>query len=198
VSYQDQEASKNTDGAGYRKILACCARARRYGYTWVWIDTCCIDKTSSAELSESINSVFKWYQAAAICYAYLLDVELIIVEGRGSYPSLKESLWFTRGWTLQELISPTEVLFLDGNWSEIGTRTSLANEITVITGIPNITYISLDTFSVAQKMSWASKRKTRRVEDIASCLLSLFEVNMPMLYGEGKRAFIRLQEEIRR
>ncbi|PMD47064.1 HET-domain-containing protein, partial [Hyaloscypha variabilis F] len=196
VSYQDLEAGKNKDGAGYRKILRCCAKALDDGHDWVWIDTCCIDKKSSAELSEAINTMFNWYQSATLCYAYLSDVEPIVTEGPLSYPTFKDSLWFTRGWTLQELISPTEVLFLDRNWSEIGTRTSLANEITAATGIPGNAYKTLDSFSVAQKMSWASKRKTSRVEDIAYSLLGLFDVNMPMLYGEGKRAFIRLQEEI--
>jgi hypothetical protein len=103
--------------------------------------------------------MFRWYQAAALCYAYLSDVEEIIADERRSYPLFKESLWFIRGWTLQELLAPTEVLFLDGNWGEIGTRTSLVNEITAVTGIPGKAFESVNSFSVAQKMSWASKRK---------------------------------------
>jgi hypothetical protein len=135
VSFQELEADKNTHGAGYRKIRECCEKALRGGHHWVWIDTCCIDKTSSAELSKSINSMFKWYQGADICYPYLSDVEEVLVDGSGSrsHPSFKDSLWFTWGWTLQELLSPREVLFLDRNWNEIGTRSDLANEITIST-----------------------------------------------------------------
>jgi hypothetical protein len=196
VLFQELEANKNTYGAGYRKILGCCKRASRDGYQWVWIDTCCIDKTSSAELSESINSMFNWYQAADICYAYLSDVEEVFVDGICSHPSFRESRWFTRGWTLQELLSPREVLFLGRNWNEIGTRSDLVDEITTATGIPHDAYTALEAFSVAQRMSWASKRETTRIEDMAYCLLGVFGVNMPLLYGEGIRAFIRLQEEI--
>jgi len=196
VSYQDLQANKNQEGAGYRKIQKCCEKALRDGYVWVWIDTCCIDKTSSAELSESINSMFKWYQTSAQCYAYLSDVEEVTCEGKRSHPSFNDSVWFTRGWTLQELLAPREMLFLDTNWNEIGTRASLNEEITTATGIPNRAYASLESYTVAQRMSWASNRKTTRVEDIAYSLLGIFDVNMPLLYGEGHRAFPRLQEEI--
>jgi hypothetical protein len=113
VSYQDLQANKTQDGAGYRKIQRCCEKALRDGYVWVWIDTCCIDKTSSAELSESINSMFKWYQAAAQCYAYLSDFEEVICEGSRWHPSFRDSLWFTRGWTLQELLAPREMLLTE-------------------------------------------------------------------------------------
>lgn len=196
VSYQDLQADKNKDGAGYRKILGCCAKALQDRYEWIWIDACCIDKTSSAELSEAINAMFRWYEAAALCYAYLCDVEEVVADGRRSYTSFKQSVWFTRGWTLQELLAPTEVLFLDKNWGKLGTRTSLGNEITTTTGIPHKAFTSMNSFSAAQKMSWASKRKTSRVEDLAYSLLGIFDVRMPLLYGEGEHAFIRLQEEI--
>jgi len=85
---------------GYLKIKQCCEVAEEAGFQYAWIDTCCIDKTSSAELSEAINSMYRWYKKAAICYAYLSDVD--------SADDLKDSLWFTRGWTLQELL----VIFL--------------------------------------------------------------------------------------
>jgi Heterokaryon incompatibility protein (HET) len=154
VSFQDLKADKNTDGAGYHKIQECCKKALRDGYGWVWIDTCCIDKTSSAQLSESINSMFEWYQTADLCYAYLSDVEEVLAEGSRSrsHPSFRDSLWFTRGWTLQELLSPREALFLDRNWDEIGTRSDLGDEITTSTGIPHRAYTSLESFSVAQRI----------------------------------------------
>jgi hypothetical protein len=141
--------------------------------------------------------MFNWYESAALCYAYLSDVGAIVTEGVLSYPSFEDGLWFTRGWALQELISPSsQVLFLDRNWREIGTLSSLANEITATTGIPGNTYTSFHPFSMAQKMSWASTRRTSKAEDIAYSVLGLFEINMLMFYSEGKRAFIQLQEEI--
>jgi hypothetical protein len=162
-----------------------------------WIDTCCIDKTSSAELTEAINSMFNWYRDAQICYAYLQDVEN---DEDPSHPSstFSRSRWFTRGWTLQELIAPPKLLFLSKDWREIGSRSDLVDVIADITSIDKFLfeYGILGRYSTAQRMSWASRRKTTRVEDQAYCLLGLFGVNMPLLYGEGQRAFVRLQEEI--
>jgi hypothetical protein len=179
----------------------------RTNITW-WIDTCCIDKTSSAELSEAINSMFDWYGDAEICYAYLSDVL-----GSGDLDQrlrdFTKSRWFKRGWTLQELIAPTIVVFFAQDWSVIGSRSSLIGTIAQTTGIDRAFFSDgllsasrtsnhnrLGQYSVAQKMSWASKRDTTRVEDKAYCLLGIFGVNLPLLYGEGKMAFIRLQEEI--
>ena len=154
-------------------------------------DLCCIDKTSSAELSEAINSMYRWYQESGVCYAYLADVPP---------NAFSKSRWFTRGWTLQELIAPSTVIFLDQKWQEIGTKSSLQRVISEITGIPTDILLGgdLEDASIAQRMSWASKRETTRVEDAAYCLMGIFSIHMPMLYGEGERAFIRLQEEIMR
>lgn len=215
VSLQDFEEGKKRDGAGFSKILRCCSLARSEGYEWVWIDTCCIDKKSSADLSEAINSMFRWYVSADICYAYLSDVQLDWVNGSRVAVGFKESKWFTRGWTLQELLAPRQVLFLDRSWEAIGTQNGhvkpqnkidLSQSISQITGIPveilrPSFYPTLDrlkTSSVAQRMSWAAGRETSRIEDTAYCLMGIFDVNMPLLYGEGQRAFIRLQQEIAR
>jgi hypothetical protein len=106
--------------------------------------------------------------------------------------------WWTRGWTLQELIAPATVDFYDKDWKVLGIRRSLEDKIAFITGI-DIRILRGDdpsSCSVAQRMSWAAYRVRTRAEDMAYCLLGLFNVNMPMLYGEGKRAFVRLQEEI--
>ncbi|KAF4584382.1 ankyrin repeat-containing protein [Ophiocordyceps camponoti-floridani] len=189
VTLQDVQAQ---DGSkkGFTKIERCCARARQDGFRYVWIDTCCIDKTSSAELSEAINSMFVWYYRAGRCYVHLADVP---------YRSFGDSVWFTRGWTLQELLAPPECHFLDKNWAHIGTKTLLQQAISDCTGIP-LEILSgeadMETASIAQKMSWAAKRETTRVEDGAYCLLGVFGINMPLIYGEGERAFFRLQEEI--
>ena len=199
LSYQDLQARRNRGGAGFTKVQKCCEKASTDGYEWLWVDTCCIDKSSSAELSEAINAMFKWYKASARCYAYLSDVSgTQDTPNRLQWPSFKESVWFTRGWTLQELIAPSDVLFLDSTWREIGTRTELMADIIAVTGIPSTAFIALRYYSVAQIMSWASMRRTSRVEDLAYCLLGLFDVGMPLLYGEGERAFRRLQEEIMR
>lgn len=190
VSYHDLRNGDYGNMKGYAKIKECCSIARSRNIAWVWIDTCCIDKASSAELTEAINSMYRWYQQAKVCYAFLEDVPA---------RPFSESRWFTRGWTLQELIAPDTVVFLNRDWEEIGTRDTLQREISECTGIP-LTILSgveeLDAFSVAQRMSWASRRRTSRIEDRAYSLLGIFGINMPLIYGEGTKAFIRLQEEI--
>ena len=183
---------------GFAKILGCCTTAAEYGFDWVWIDTCCIDKTSSAELSEAINSMYRWYELSTICYVYLRDVS--VAEGGALLSSipLGHSRWFTRGWTLQELLAPRAVEFYSFDWKEIGTKSSLATSLSYHTGIPTrvLHGESPNSCSIAERMSWASSRQTTREEDMAYCLLGLFNVNMPLLYGEGQKAFIRLQEQI--
>jgi hypothetical protein len=176
--------------SGYQKIVYACRQALVDGHQYVWIDTCCIDKSSSAELSESINSMFQWYRKARICYAYVEDVAV---------ESFATSRWFTRGWTLQELLTPPDVIFYGGGWSRLGGKVDLASKIAEVTKINEETILDRSRLrynSIAQRMSWASKRKTTRIEDAAYCLLGIFGVNMPLLYGEGENAFIRLQEEI--
>ena len=201
VSFHDmltKAASELDSQAGYSKIRSCCALAAQEGYDYVWIDTCCIDKTSSAELSEAINSMFRWYQEAQVCYAYLADVG-IFDNGPWSPDGgrqFRESRWFTRGWTLQELLAPTHVVFYGRDWQEFGSKTMLKTQISLITAIQQDHMLDIRRASVAQKMSWASHRKTTRVEDIAYSLMGIFDVNMPLLYGEGKKAFTRLQHEI--
>ncbi|KAK3681134.1 HET-domain-containing protein [Podospora appendiculata] len=172
---------------GYSKIQHTCRLARKSGIDWAWVDTCCIDKTSSAELSEAINSMFMWYAGSAVCYAYL--------ESRNT----RICRWFTRGWTLQELIAPQRMGFYNKNWVFQGEKATLSEELAEITKINRRVLGDgglLPTISVAQRMSWAASRQTTRVEDLAYCLLGIFGVQIPLLYGEGSRAFIRLQEEI--
>ncbi|KAJ2975956.1 hypothetical protein NUW58_g8212 [Xylaria curta] len=155
----------------------------------------------SAELSEAINSMYRWYREAQICYAYLEDVTLSPSlkpnDATLEQASFSSSRWFSRGWTLQELIAPPVVVFYSNKWTELGNRENLRETISRTTGIDARALDGcLSEFSVAQKMSWASKRKTTRIEDEAYCLLGLFGVSMPLIYGEGRKAFRRLQEEI--
>lgn len=250
VLYEDMRDTPKSDWSakkGYFKIKKACAQALQDGCDFVWIDTCNINKDSSAELSEAINSMFRWYRDATICYAYISD------SVTGDDESFSQCRWLTRGWTLQEMIAPDRVHFYDMNWSFLGSRISLATHLlSPATGIhtavllrrhrPRIPQLHppsdlmpsgllvvkktakedeiplfrtteydcqccpstgeadvesmLEKFSVAQKMKWASKRTTTREEDIAYCLMGLFDVNMPLLYGEGSKAFYRLQQAI--
>lgn len=228
ASFQDFERGVQQSREGFAKIRQCCNLALKHCNEWAWIDMCCIDKKSSAELTEAINSMYKWYRRASVCYVYLTDV--VWEKGRSklhraSKERLRESSWFTRGWTLQELLAPEIVLFFDQNWRYIGAKDDLAQEISEITGIdaqyllrnaeknthypctkapdcrghsPRGEYMTTGKWepSVATRMSWASKRQTSRIEDMAYCLLGIFDVNMPLLYGEGRKAFMRLQYEI--
>ncbi|KAI8712637.1 HET domain-containing protein [Fusarium sp. LHS14.1] len=201
VTFQDWKAPNlASQKAGFAKILGACRQAREDSLEYLWVDTNCIDKTSSAELSEAINSMFAWYRDAVVCYAFLVDVPTIHSNGLDRDKGFRQSRWFTRGWTLQELLAPKEVIFFDQNWQKIGARSgSLAERISAITQI-NVNLIkdpaTLIHASVAQKMSWLSRRVTTRVEDMAYCMLGIFDINMPLLYGEGRNAFLRLQEEI--
>jgi hypothetical protein len=200
TSFQELEAGLGKDKDGYQKITTFCAQARDRGFEWAWVDTCGIDKTSSAELSEAINSMYKWYQQSAVCFVYLSDVTAQVQPDGSTYSlDFNSSCWFTRGWTLQELIAPRSVEFYTSDWTHIGDKNSKVNELSRITGVDAMVLRGADPArfcSVARIMSWASKRITTRKEDIAYCLLGIFGIHMPLLYGEGDRAFNRLQEEI--
>ncbi|KAE9364800.1 HET-domain-containing protein [Stipitochalara longipes BDJ] len=179
---------------GYKKIKKACNQAAKDDLEYAWVDTCCINKSSSAELTESINSMFRWYQKANVCYVYLSDVSETYAEGE-----LKHSAWFKRGWTLQELLAPSELEFYDRKWKFIGTKLDFVNRIASITGIDELVLRGErqpKNTSIAARMSWAAYRETSRVEDVAYCLLGIFDVSMPLIYGEGERSFLRLQEEI--
>lgn len=173
----------NNEGQkGFNKIKSRCSEAGKAGFHYVWIDTCCIDTTSSAELSEAINSMYRWDQQAEICFASLSDVV--------SAYDLAGSVWFTRGWTLQELIAPATVKFYNYHWQFIGTKHGLQKQIGATAGIPLRASrgASPGTCSVARRMSWASHRTTRRKEDIAYCLMGLFDVNTcPCFMANGQK-----------
>ena len=219
--------------AGYRKIEEASRQALNDGWKYLWVDTVCIDKSSSSELSEAINSMFAWYKASCVCYVYLSDVyvhprmhasgEEVDAVSASILKQIKASRWITRGWTLQELIAPGFLTFFSREWIPIGkfrkyspSRESrpqvstafdhtapriddFVEHIAAITNIPRKYLMREELYlkaSIARRMSWASLRQTTRIEDMAYCLLGIFDINMPLLYGEGSRAFIRLQEEI--
>ncbi|KAI1052815.1 hypothetical protein LB506_010019 [Fusarium annulatum] len=201
VTFQDwQNRQRVTWKSGYSKILKACHQALNHNLEWLWVDTNCIDKGSSAELTEAINSMFAYYQKSQVCYAYLADVPTANQDIELLNLELRRSRWFTRGWTLQELIAPRHLVFYAADWSSIGSKDdNLVDLLTSITRIDS-TYLTgykdIHQAPVSRRMSWLAKRTTTRIEDMAYCMLGIFDINMPLLYGEGKRAFFRLQEEI--
>ncbi|KAF3762837.1 hypothetical protein M406DRAFT_232617, partial [Cryphonectria parasitica EP155] len=164
---------------------------------YVWLDTICIDKSSSSEVSESLNSMYMWYTKAERCLAYMSDYQV------GSPTSFINSEWFDRGWTMQELVAPSKLEFYDANWRRFGDRSLFTRELAQKTGMRSgilsgqITATHIYHASISHRMSWAARRTMTRKEDIAYCSMGVFDVNMPVLYGEGMdSAFRRLQEEI--
>ena len=194
VTFQDFEVGRQQVWPAFVKISNCCAVAFSQGLDWVWIDTCCIDKKSSAELSEAINSMWRWYREAQQCYVYLSDVQW--KSGMDLQTTFKQSSWFTRGLTLQELLAPSKIVFFDRKWNYISEKKKMLAELSAVTGIGAKYLNNISGASVATKMSWVSRRQTSRLEDMAYCLLGIFDINMPLLYGEGRKAFLRLELEI--
>lgn len=227
----------------FQKVKQSCAQASLDGFNYIWIDTCCIDKGSSAELSEAINSMFKWYQQSSICYVYLKDFEVpggeqslgfqrhaqvTLLVGNKDFCS---SRWFNRGWTLQELIAPRNAVFFDKNWIGFGSRddalfAAICDRTRILPQVftsrhcmcPSISHSGtlsllrngkckgcnakdnlpdiLGSLNAAVIMNWAANRATTRIEDMSYSLIGLFNINLPLLYGEGDKAFMRLQSAI--
>ena len=197
-TFQAVQALRTPKPAISDKIRDASKHARAQGLNWIWIDTCCIDRTNNAELSEAVNSMFDWYAGATVCFAFLHDVSPK-ENPAAADSSFRKSRWFKRAWTLSELLAPRDVVFYAGDWTPLGTKAFFAGVLGEITGID----IDVLTFSkqisdvpVAQRMRWAAGRRATRVEDEAYSLLGIFDVKMVAIYGEGRRAFGRLQEEI--
>ncbi|RMY40376.1 hypothetical protein D0866_01311 [Hortaea werneckii] len=264
----DLESAKTK--SGWQKIEYICRQALEDGLEWAWVDTCCIDKSSSAELSEAINSMFNWYKCSTVCYVYLCDLTMTVIL-RDDYPmvstwleranrmatggpdnstrdflifdnpweshveffqsvtsdiisavenddevysrprheldmslldtlgALSTAKWWSRGWTLQELLAPTNLVFMDRHWQQIARLPDFVVTVSVISSVDVEVLAktaSLQSRCIAERLSWASKRSTTRTEDTAYALLGIFDAAMPLLYGEGNRAFKRLQEVI--
>lgn len=207
VTYNELVSGVGKEKTGYTKILFCVDQAAEDGLQYSWVDTCCIDKSTSYELSTAINSMFRWYQRASKCYAYLSDVLVPekVTDAQACktlwVEAFRQSWWFTRGWTLQELLAPPTVEFFSRNNKRLGNKISLDQEIHQITKIPiaAVRGQSLSDFSIEERMSWAASRTTTIKEDKIYCLLGIFEVFLPLIYGEGEvYATLRLREEIQR
>lgn len=203
-------------GPGYQKLLKFCEKARTdYGCEYVWADTCCINKESSAELEEAILSMGVWYSEAGVCIVHLGNSTTL--------EDFMEEPWFTRGWTLEELLLPRKIRFYGKNWSPIcpvaaeGRREERATKdsrdeqrvndkenesvVTAIAKVTSIPEADIRNFvpsctRVSEKMRWAAQRTTSRIEDMAYSLLGLFDVSMPIAYGDGARAFYKLMSTI--
>jgi hypothetical protein len=206
VTFKDLIENTAKCKAGYRKLTFCGQQAAKDSLQYFWVDTCCIDKSSSTELTEAINSMFRWYQNAAKCYVYLSDVSISSLDlGDPSSqqiwkPAVLRSRWFTRGWTLQELISPKSVEFFSVDGEQLGDKVSLMEDIHNKTGISiqALQGSPLSEFSIDERMSWAAGRETKREENAVYSLLGIFDVYMPLIYGERKeKALARLQKEIK-
>lgn len=207
VTFAEMMQGSGRSKAGYKKIKFCGERAARDGLKYFWVDSCCIDKSSSAELQEAIVSMFRWYQRAAKCYVYLSDVSTRKRKRRDDNSqntweqAFRESRWFGRGWTLQELLAPTSVEFFSSEGIRLGDQKSLERQIHEVTGIAveALRGAALSQFDIDERLSWAKTRRTTRAEDEAYCLIGIFDISMAIRYGEGRsKAFQRLENKIRK
>lgn len=205
VTFRDLEEKRGTSKAGWRKIQFCALQAERDGIQFFWIDTCCIDKSDSNELSRAINSMFRWYSRAEKCYVYLGDVPRALTEhdteARDWELDFSKSRWFERGWTLQELLAPASVDFFTRHGDKVGNKTTLERQIRDATNIPvrALRGSPFSTFTKEERFSWQQSRRTKEEEDLIYSLLGMFDVSMPVIYGEGKqKARRRLEQEIDR
>ncbi|KAI9778246.1 MAG: hypothetical protein M1839_008270 [Geoglossum umbratile] len=205
VTFKDLMEGTSKNKTGYDKIQFCGQQAKRDGLQYFWVDTCCIDKSNNVELQEAINSMFRWYQNAAKCYVYLSDVSTTKRKASDHFsgftwePAFQESRWFTRGWTLQELLAPVSVDFFSRESKQLGDKRTLERQIHEITRIAVLALrgTPLCEFGVEERLSWAKNRETMRKEDKAYSLLGIFDVYMPLIYGEGEEnAFKRLRKKI--
>lgn len=201
MTFQDMVSGSGQDKQGYRKLEFCAAQARRDQLDYFWIDTCCIDKTNSVELNTAINSMFNWYERAARCYAFLADAVVWAGPGHDWQFDLRNSEWFRRGWTLQELLAPKSVEFYSPDHARLGDKLSLALEIGEITGIPVDAlqgHLPLSSFTVQERFAWIKNRETTREEDKVYSLVGIFDVSLVPCYGEGlKKASRRLRRAIK-
>lgn len=204
VTFKDLENDTYKSKPGFSKIRFCKDQAFKTELSYFWVDTCCIDKSSSPELQEAINSMYKWYSGANRCCVYLSDVSVgdCFEKDQETWKqAFRSSRWFTRGWTLQELLAPERVEFFSVEGKYLGAKSSLEKEIHEITGIPvaALRGSPMSQFDIKERMAWAENRKTKREEDAAYSLLGIFGIFMPLLYGEGKwEALERLRRKIKK
>ena len=205
VTFDDLTNGTGKDKPGYEKILFCGEQARQDNLQYFWIDTCCINRANYTELSQAVNSMFRWYHDATRCYVYLPDVSNSAFHTNKKFNAwpwesdFRKSRWFERGWTLQELLAPSSVEFFSRERQRLGDKRSLKQQIHEITGIADsaLQGVPLSQFSIDERLLWMKYRQTKLEEDKAYSLLGIFDISMPLIYGEGRnKAFKRLREEI--
>jgi hypothetical protein len=205
VTFEDLTNGTGEYKPGYEKIRFCWEQARQDDLQHFWVDTCCINKANFTELSEAINSMFRWYRNATRCYVYLSDVSSPVFDidkepnQRPWESDFRKSGWFKRGWMLQELLAPSSLNFFSREGKQLGDKRALEQQIHEITGIADsaLRGAALSEFSIDERLLWTERRQTKLEEDIAYSLLGIFDIHMPLIYGEGKeKAFVRLREEI--
>ena len=205
VTFEDLTNGTGKDKPGYEKIRFCGEQAGQDNLQYFWVDSCCINKADFTELSEAINSMFRWYRNATRCYVYLSDISSPAFDTNEESDPLpwesdfRKSRWFTRGWTLEELLAPSSVEFFSRECKRLGNKRSLRQQIHEITGIADsaLQEAALSQFSINERFSWIQHRQTRREEDKAYSLLGIFNIYMPLIYGEGEEnAFKRLRTEV--
>ena len=202
VTYDDIVRKAGKSKPGYQKLRFCGDQAAHHSLEYFWVDTCCIDKSKQVDYAEAINSMFRWYQNAERCYVYLSDVSVWAQGGSAHVDwqsGFRNSRWFQRGWTLQELLAPAVVEFYSREGIMLGDKVSLLDTICTITGIDAgaLSGWSLSCFSIEERLRWAEGRKTTVEEDEAHCLLGIFGVHLPLIPAEGRaNAMARLLEEV--
>jgi hypothetical protein len=203
-TFEDIIAGTGKDKPGYAKVSFCAQQAFRDRIKYFWVDTCCIDKSNESQLNEAVNSMYDWYRNAQTCYVYLSDVSKNGSDNGNNLLSsswkseFRNSRWFTRGWTLQELIAPGDVEFYSSEYEHLGSRRTMKAQIHEITGIPLRAFLldPLSDIDDAEKWKWTRRRQTTRKEDEAYCLLGIFGVHIPLNYGEEGNALSRLRKAI--
>jgi hypothetical protein len=205
VTFEDLTHGAGLGKKGFEKIQFCMQQAAADGLHYSWVDTCCINKNDFTELQHAINSFFPWYRDADICYVFLSDVSATKRKADSEAfqcvweRAFRDSRWFTRGWTLQELLAPRKLKFFSCEGKALGHVQELQYLIHSITKLPiaALTGDSLEEFGIEERLGWTQNRTTTRDEDKAYSLLGIFGVHMPLIYGEGqKKAFRRLRKEI--
>lgn len=203
VSLQDLQDGKAQQKLGFRKLAFCIAQARKDGLEYSWIDTCCINRLSEPELSHAIRSMYRWYGSAEKCYVYMSDVSGTTADRLtpriDPHQAFFDSLWFKRGWTVQELLAPADVTFFAYDGSRIGDKKEWSKVIALRTGIPEKALLEQDlsSFSLEDRLSWLKSRETKREEDMIYAALGLLGIHLNIYYGEGlDHARARLMRKI--
>jgi hypothetical protein len=202
VTYKDIIDGTGNNKPGFKKLEFCGKQAKHDDLHYFWVDTCCIDKSNHIELTTAINSMFRWYKNAERCYVYLSDVSVHVRDGSEHVSwesSFRNSRWFTRGWTLQELLAPSIVEFYSRDGVRLGDKKSLEHKICDVAGVSvdALRGRPLSEFSIEERLHWGERRETAEEEDRAYCLLGIFGVHMPLVYAEGREnAMRRLLREV--